>query len=235
MVKTAKKVDWFPVKNIWVIGVGGVGGILVHYLWKMFNRKGVTLHLIDGDNYTLSNLDRQYFNSFGNKADVTMKHIQSQPATFLKIKAYPYYYLGGLVTKTFQPGSIVICAADNHWARYKVQLECKGLQNVIFFSGGNEYTDGNVQFFVHKDGTRICGDYLETYHPEFKVDKIGPQPNFSGSCDKKSDPQLLVTNLNVATIILNTLTSILDDKLPKYSEVYFDVLKNTSKPIERNK
>lgn len=232
---TKKKTDPFQVKHIWVVGVGGVGGILVHYLWKIFNRKGITLHLMDGDNYTLSNLDRQYFNSFGNKAVVTAEHILSQPSVFLKIKPYAHFYGDSYTDNTlFQEGSIVFCAADNHWCRMKTGLDALTRKDIMFFSGGNEYTDGNVQFFVRKDGELIAGDYLDTYHKELSPTEVGSKPNFRGSCDTKGDPQLLVTNLNVAAIMLNTLWTILDGKEVKYSEIYFDVVKNTSKSIDRS-
>jgi len=196
----------------------------------MFNKKGITLHLMDGDRYSLSNLDRQYFNSFGNKAEVTAQYIMSQPSVFLKIKHYNRFYKSEY-DLGLKEDSLVICAADNHWTRIILQASAKKLKNVIFFSGGNEYTDGNVQFFVHSDGKLISGDYIETYHQELK--ELGEMPKFGGSCDSKSDPQLLITNLNVATIMLNTLWTILEHKLPEYSEIYFDVIKNTSKPIVR--
>ena len=41
---------------------------------------------------------------------------------------------------------------DNHKSRMIINNYCKQLNDVILFSGGNEFTDGNVQIYVRKEG-----------------------------------------------------------------------------------
>ena len=79
-----------------VIGIGGIGGCLLPVLCKFLDFKTsdkVTLVLVDGDSYETKNLDRQFFDDFGNKAEVTLSLIHISEPTRQKLISYAVFCL----------------------------------------------------------------------------------------------------------------------------------------------
>ena len=89
-------------------------------------------------------------------------------------------------------------------------------------SGGNEFTDGNAQLYVRKDGQDITPD-LCMYHPEIAnpEDKLPTEM----SCEELSvsEPQLGFTNLGVAFKMCCMFYNTVIENYER-SEVYFDIL-----------
>jgi hypothetical protein len=90
-------------------------------------------------------------------------------------------------------------------------------------SGGNEFTDGNVQLYVRRGGQDLTPDLCK-YHPEIANpdDRLPTEM----SCEElaQSDPQLYFTNLGVATLMCWTFYNAIVKKSYERSEVYFDIL-----------
>ena len=210
--------------DIKIIGLGGIGSVLCDEICRFINYSidFSYIVLIDGDSYEVKNYERQNFRKFGNKAEVKQKELSS---TFgnLNIDSVNSYVNEDNINKLISTGDIVFLGVDNHKTRKIVSNYCNTLQDVTLISGGNEYTDGNVQIYVRREGKDLTPD-LCCYHPEIKnsVDKL---PN-EMSCEElsKSEPQLLFTNLTAATFMCQAFYNVVIQNTIKYSEVYFDIL-----------
>ena len=101
-------------------------------------------------------------------------------------------------------------------------------------SGGNDFTDGNVQIYLRRDGKNVTLPLTNDYHKEIKnpTDKNPAEM----SCEElaKSEPQLVITNNAIAAWMLNAFYTYLMDKLD-YDEVYVDILTNNARQVRRNK
>ena len=212
--------------RIVIIGLGGIGGLLANLVWKLCDNPQNELILIDGDEFELGNMPRQYFKKIGNKAECWTKMISDFSPT-CHVSYLPEFYPGSY---RISDGDIVLIGVDNHYVRRLINEDCKKLRNITVISGGNELTDGNAQFFVIKDGTKVAGDFLDTYHPE--IAKAEPEKKKEG-CDRRPEPQFLVTNNFVVSAMVNILWTVLNGILPTYSEVYVDVERNQIMPIFR--
>jgi hypothetical protein len=97
---------------------------------------------------------------------------------------------------------------------------------VTLISGGNDETDGNVQLVRRRDGAYIDGSLAEI-HAEIGRATSSEFAARNG-CERQADerPQLVVTNLMVASAMLNCLWAVLERGSVSYSEVYLDVVAN---------
>lgn len=226
--------------KIKVIGLGGVGGCLMDTLPRYLNfldDTDVELTLVDGDSYEEHNRPRQSFSQLGNKAEVTADNIKKE---FSRILCWTIAdYVSDInVSMVVKEGDIVFCCVDNHATRKLLSDRCEELKNVVLISGGNEYTDGNIQVHVRKKGKNLTLPVANKYHPEIQnpKDKNPADEVRKAGCDaqRKSEPQLLIANNNVATLMLNTFYGVQQQgAFDRYDEVYFDVLLNRSLPRKR--
>ncbi|HEY7308513.1 MAG TPA: hypothetical protein VH643_04025, partial [Gemmataceae bacterium] len=107
---------------------------------------------------------------------------------------------------------------------------CARLSSVALFSGGNEGVDpprergtyGNVQVYLRRDDRDVTAS-LTRFHPEIATPK-GKLPS-EASCVElaASTPQILFTNLAVASAMLNAFFAHTCGRLA-YQEVKLDVL-----------
>jgi molybdopterin/thiamine biosynthesis adenylyltransferase len=211
--------------GIVVVGLGGVGSILIERLCRFLNYSNdlsADILLVDGDTYEAKNYERQEFIRMGNKADIKATELQMKFSK-LRMQAFEEFVTPENIKDVIKEGNIVFMCVDNHKTRMIVSTYCQQLQDVILISGGNEFTDGNVQLYVRKGGQDLTPD-LCRYHPEIANpdDKL---PN-EMSCEElsKSDPQLYFTNLGVATIMCWTFYNAVMKGSYERSEVYFDIL-----------
>ena len=195
---------------------------MCRYLNFQENRWSVTL--IDGDSYELKNQERQSFIRFGNKARVKATELR------MKFDDTIFYEIEEYVTPTnidscIKDGDIVFVCVDNHKTRKLISEHVKKLSNVIIVSGGNEKTDGNVQITTKKGGKFLTAN-LNDYHPE--IDNPTDKSPHEMSCEElaKSEPQILFTNMSVATIMCWIFYALDKDllDLDDVGEVYFDML-----------
>jgi molybdopterin/thiamine biosynthesis adenylyltransferase len=225
-----------------IIGLGGVGGVVARYLAIFLAQHPVRLVLVDGDTFEPANASRMMFNQFGNKAEVIWEelipHLRNSQANCICIDEY---VTTENVGRLIQNKDIVILAVDNHTTRKLVNDHCASLQECVLISGGNDGmeeeengkvhrgTFGNVQVFIRRNGMD-ASPQLTRYHPEIKEPADKHPDDISCAEMVVSVPQILFTNMMVATSILGTLWLYLSDGL-HYSEVAFDLADAVMNPI----
>ncbi len=216
-----------------VIGLGGIGCAVAQYLAVFLKSLGrpLRLVLIDGDAFEPANNRRMMFQTVGNKADVKA----AETAEWLgdcdvAVAAVPRYLTVENVGELILPGDYVFLCVDNHPTRKLVSDHCATLSEVALFSGGNEGVDpprergtyGNVQVYLRREGRDVTAP-LTRFHPEI-ADPKGKLPT-EASCVELalSTPQILFTNLAVASALLNAFFAHTCGRLD-YQEVKLDVL-----------
>ena len=212
-----------------IIGLGGVGSILSERICRFLNFSDdikTEMLLVDGDTYEQKNYERQEFIQIGNKADIKATELQMKfPG--IHFKAMEAFVNETNIADVIKEEDIVFLCVDNHKTRMIVSNYCKNLKDVMLISGGNEFTDGNVQLYVRKDGKDLTPD-LCAYHPEIANpnDKLPEEM----SCEElsHSDPQLYFANLGVATLMCWTFYNAVVRGQYERSEVYFDILTMSS-------
>jgi len=214
-------------ERIVLVGLGGIGSqllpSLVRYLAFRPEPRPL-LVLVDGDAYEPGNRTRQVFpeSAIGvNKAEALAEVYRG-----LTVQAVADYLTDANVATIIRDGDLVLLAVDNHWSRFLVDRHLAGLQEVTLISGGNDETDGNVQLVRRREGQFVDGSLAEI-HVE-----IGraTEAEFAArnGCERQAEerPQLVVTNLMVASAMLNCLWAVLERGSVSYSEVYLDVIAN---------
>lgn len=209
-----------------IIGLGGIGSHLSNLICRFLNYQSdmSKVLLVDGDEFEMKNRERQDFSDFGNKAKIKYAELRG---CFLNLDlSYSPYYVDEKNMNMIEDDDIVLLCVDNHKTRKLVSDYCSKMNNITLISGGNELTDGNVQIFIRKEGKNVTPT-LTDYHPEINnPDDKSPDEM---SCEElhASEPQLLFTNLTVATIMCwayYNLKEYLKDNNKVPSEVYFDIL-----------
>jgi hypothetical protein len=230
--------------SIKLIGLGGVGSIVARYLAMFLAslNRNVRLVLIDGDSFEPSNATRMFFTNFGNKALVTREGLLPQFVnSSLALIAIEEYVTAKNVARLIHEGDTVILTVDNHATRKLVSDFCaQELREVCLISGGNDGvgpdgsgrvlrgTFGNVQAYVRRAGADLTPS-LTQYHPEIRK-PVDHAPS-DKSCTElvTSVPQLLFTNLTVASAILNTYWLHVCGAL-HYAELSFDIAEGLMRP-----
>ena len=219
--------------EIKAIGIGGIGCALVPFLCRFLQYAGekARITLIDGDRFERANAARQTFGSLGNKAEVKAREL-AQEFEALSVRAVPEYVTEANIAHLIRDREVVFLMVDNHASRKLVSDHAATLADITLISGGNDYEDGNIQVYLRRDGRDLTPS-LTRYHPEI----AHPQDQNPAvmSCEDlmaAGAPQLLFTNLMVAALMLNAFYTTLQGRL-EYGEVYFDILKNLSRPVTR--
>jgi molybdopterin/thiamine biosynthesis adenylyltransferase len=189
------------------------------------------LTLVDGDAFEARNGDRQAFSELGNKAKVKATEL-ARRFEDLSVRAIAEYVTPENVGRIIRSGDVVFLGVDNHKTRRLVSDHCQGVADVTLISGGNDYTDGNVQVYLRCGGRDVTLP-LTRFHPEI-ADPRDRSPH-EMSCDElllEAAPQLLFTNLAVASAMLNAFYAWRVGKL-QYGEVYLDILEGKASPVVR--
>ena len=121
---------------------------------------------------------------------------------------------------------------DNHATRKLVSDRCEDLENVVLISGGNDFTDGNVQVHIRRDGQNITLPIANDFHPEIMYPE-DRNPADAG-CEElaQSQPQLVIANNAIAATMLSVFYAYLQDKIT-YDEIYVDILRGNSRAVNR--
>lgn len=208
-----------------IIGLGGVGSIMVERLCRFINyAEDLTadILLVDGDEYEQKNYERQEFAQLGNKADIKAGELELKYPG-LRFDVMEAFINEANVGEVVREGEIVFVCVDNHKSRMIINNYAKELKDVTLISGGNEFTDGNVQIYIREGGVDLTPD-LCAYHPEIANpdDKLPEEM----SCEElsHSDPQLYFANLGVATLMCWAFYNAVVQGDHTRSEVYFDML-----------
>lgn len=225
-----------------LIGCGGVGGHLAPNLCQFLHAERHAVHvvLIDGDAYEARNRSRMRFATCGNKALVMARELAAAFGDVLTLEPVPEYVTPANVATLVVERDLVFLAVDNHATRRLVDERCAALRDVTLISGGNDGiedghqgTYGNVQIVRRANGGAVTST-LSRFHPEIRVpnDRL---PGALGCAElvQSTAPQLLFTNLAVASAMLNAFYGLQRDAAA-YEEVYLDILKNRVVPVVRS-
>lgn len=231
--------------NFKVIGAGGIGGCLLPTLCRVLNYgtgdqwfSSTVLDIIDGDIYEEKNRARQTFDSFDNKAKSTVEMLKKDFDRMV-IRSHPSYIDENNVNLFIKNKDIIFLCVDNHATRKIVSDYCETLENCTLISGGNEVTDGNIQLFLKRNGENLTLPLCNKFHNEI-VNPIDEVPKYqeikSESCTQKAekDPQLLITNFAVASLMLNCFYSVVSGEKVCYDEVYCDIVSQKVRPVSRS-
>jgi hypothetical protein len=225
--------------NLKIIGLGGIGSWLVQFLSKyarftMLQNKKIIITCIDGDTYDSLNRPRQNFENLGNKARIKMLELQSEYDKYVprgfKLETFDFacvedYVSTDNIDSIIEEGDTIFLCVDNHKTRSIVSKHCKKLDDVILISGGNDITVGNIQIYQKKGGEEITSD-LCAYHPE--IENPQDKAPYEKSCEElqESEPQLIFTNIMVATLMCCAYYNLITGKINidnQIGEAYFDI------------
>ena len=220
--------DWNSIK---IIGLGGIGSVLCDNLCRYLNyqRGGeFIVTLIDGDDYEYKNNERQSFSRLGSKARIKANDMRTMFDN-ISFREVSEFITPENISRNIEEGDIIFLCVDNHKTRKLVSEYAGAINNLLIISGGNEYTDGNIQIYLRIGGEDKTPS-LTDYHPE--IANAGDKSPDEMSCEElaESEPQLLFTNISVATIMCwayYNMSANLNGDLEKFdqcnSEVYFDM------------
>lgn len=224
-----------------VIGLGGIGSLLAGPLLRYLSythqaTDPVEILLIDGDMYEAKNMERQVCNFDDldeNKAQATANRLIGEfPA--LDITAMGHYVTPENVGDFVKEGDVVLMCVDNHKTRKQVSDYACTLQNVTLISGGNEWTDGNIQVYIKRNGEELTAP-ITHLHPEIE-NPPDKSPAEKGCADlMESAPQLHFMNLAIASLMASAFLRIVneEDMDDMYGEVYIDITKNNARAANR--
>jgi hypothetical protein len=229
--------------HVSVIGLGGVGSIVARYVavFLAAQHKNCFLALTDGDKFESSNASRMLFGRCGNKASVVRRELLPRfKKSKLAMLARNEYVTPENIGQQILNGDIVLLCVDNHATRKLVSDHCAKLKNICLISGGNDGkgkdlsgkvrrgTYGNVQIYVRRNGRDVTYS-LTKFHPE--IDKPADKMPHELNCTELvlSVPQILFSNLAVASAMLNTLLLYLSNAT-HYSELSFDIADGLMRP-----
>lgn len=213
--------------RIVLVGLGGIGSQLVPSLVRYLAFKPEPrplLVLVDGDAYEPANRRRQVFPeaAIGSNKAAALAEVYRG----LTVQAVADYLTEENVATLIRDGDLVLLAVDNHWTRFLVDRHVADLQEVTLISGGNDETDGNVQLVRRRHGESVDGSLAEI-HVEIgraSEDEFTARNGCEAHVEER--PQLVVTNLMVASAMLNCAWAVLERGSVSYSEVYLDVVAN---------
>ena len=237
-----------------VVGLGGIGLFLTRALVLFFAGmlramrreqpdSEITVVLCDGDHFdSAANSYRMDIPGIGNKAlTLGQELLERFDCPGLNIRWITEYVTEENVRRVIGDGDCVFLACDNHSTRHLVGRRCadEDMHDVVLISGGNDGmegelrgTCGNVQVFVRHQGRDVTAR-LERFHPEIaRPDDKSPAELSCMEAAVSGAPQLVFTNLAVATAMCNALLRLMmpPDGEGPYDEVCLDVLNAVSLP-----
>ena len=223
------------MKQIKIIGIGGVGTALLPFLCRYLNYKGeeCRVTLIDGDAFEHKNVKRQSFRTLGNKAKVKVSELIADYEN-ISFRSVSEFVTRENVDTLIAEEDIVIAGVDNHNTRKLLSDHCQTVDNITLISGGNELTDGNVQVFLRRDGKNLTSP-LTKYHQEIE----NPADKNPGdlTCDERArlpeSHQIIVTNMGVAWLIFANYWLIEEGEFEKVGEHFFDIVEGKMQLVDR--
>jgi molybdopterin/thiamine biosynthesis adenylyltransferase len=207
------------LERVVILGLGGTGSILLPLVARYLRSQNYQgkLILIDGDEYSFSNVDRQLFamKYIGeNKAVYQFKALESQvPELTAQTHVITDYVGVADVDQIVTENTIVINCSDNKAARKIIEDRCLQLQNAVHICCGNELVTGQVQVNLRVDGVQITPSIYDR-SPVF--DSMA-EDRSAMSCEEMaalpSGGQLICANATAAVLALNMLDQVLTNSI----------------------
>jgi hypothetical protein len=223
-----------------VIGLGGIGAPLALALAQFLSsgRPPRTLWLVDGDAYEERNRERMFFASYENKALAKVCELSTAFGASVTLLPVPEYVTPRNAGRIIKEDDVIFLCVDNHATRKLVSQRCRRLKNVALFTGGNDGiengqsgTFGNVQIYLRQNG-RDQTNRLTRFHPEIAHPGDRRPDEMGCAALAGSAPQLVFTNLSVASAILGAFYSWLSGRLD-FEEIYLDIALGRMTPVKR--
>lgn len=223
-------------KNVYLIGLGGVGSNLArplfHYLASLPSPPSLTL--VDGDVVEPSNLSRQMYGT----SDVSVPKARAIFNQLAAIKVnpdfnlyhLPKYLTTSLAQKGIPDGSLVISAVDNHKTNKLIQEHCATLSNVVYLCATSHLTHGSILTYAKRAGEELL-PAITLFHPEIAEpeDRHPDEPSCMATASEGS-PQLIGTNA-LAAITLLSLTCAVIEGRPIAAETAFNLTNFRMAPV----
>jgi molybdopterin/thiamine biosynthesis adenylyltransferase len=222
-------------RKIKVIGAGGIGGHLLEPLsrYLSYSEDSIEITVYDGDRYEERNRERQRFSSCENKAAHTVEKLKEEfPKIHFRSKGE--YLTSDNIIPAIREKDVVFLCVDNHATRKLVSDRCQELDNVTLINGGNDYTDGNVIVYIRKNGQDVTKS-LTALHPKIAAPTDKNPGMITASerlgCEQEAvtNPQLLFTNLAIASAMCNCYYAWENDKI-NFEQVYLDIVSQRMRP-----
>ncbi len=217
-----------------LIGIGGIGCALAPFLARYLHSERkvtgeeVRITLVDGDAFESKNAGRQSFEALDNKAKVKATEL-ARSFPDLSFRAIPEFVTAENLTHVVGPGDLVFLAVDNHATRRLVSRRCEELSDVVLISGGNDFTDGNVQVYVRQDGRDVTLP-LTRFHPEIAEPKDKSPAEMS--CEELAAAGFTLEPFGERTFLVRTVPAVLRDRA--WREVLGEMLEPASGEAKRD-
>jgi hypothetical protein len=229
-------------RAIALIGLGGIGAPVAQALGQFLcsSRAAATLFLVDGDDFEERNRSRVLFEGSGNKALVKAREIAAACNESVSIIPVPSYVTPRNARRIITEGAVVMLAVDNHATRRCVSDRCRRMRDVLLISGGNDDigpgrdgTFGSVQVYERVGGADRTAP-LTRFHPEIAKPADKRPDQLGCAVLAQSQPQLLFTNLAVASAMLGAFYAWLLGHVD-YDELFLDIVQGRMNPVRRTK
>lgn len=224
------KIETNTYKKLFVIvGTGGTGSLLARDLPKLLLNTSSAMVIVDGDVVEQKNMKRQAFQpqDIGeNKAIALAKKINTFHGELCE--AIDKYVTRNELIEFIQQRKeyypVLIGCVDNDATRILLEQTFRHLKDIVYIDSANSEYDGNVYTAINVDGVIHGALRSKVYKLENKdhpTDK---------SCQELAaeNVQYLVTNLKMATALLEHCSSIMTNELKegvtcvkRFEEVHF--------------
>ncbi len=222
-----------------LIGAGGTGshfiGPVLAYLNQTHRNDGKNWEfiIIDGDNFSAANLERQLFDPrfVGiNKAEALASMYEQYP----QVKFMPIFLGKEHLSDVLMDSSIVFIGVDNFSVRSLIADYAKTMDNVVIINAGNEKHDGSVQLWVRKDGKNLTPP-ITFAHPEitYKSEDDRSALTCAQAAELPGGEQFIIANMAAAQHMLTALWRFHTNAFTSgWTELQFDLLNGKVEHID---
>lgn len=224
-------------RSLIVIGCGGIWS----YLWKPLCRMlsytkdaPRRLVLVDGDQFTVSNLERQdmvHQDLMRNKADVYSERIRVDFPD-IRVNIVPEFVTAKNIG-IIEDGAIIVSAVDNHATRKLIADHARMLKDCVVVTGASDMVSGNVHLHIVRGGKEVT-EGIDKSHPEVAAGKDRNPGDMN--CEERAKlpggGQQIVSNVFTATIMVAVLWKLFSPEkggekgakdIIDQSEIFYDV------------
>ncbi len=201
--------------GIFVVGLGGTGGLLVPKLAKILQGvNNIDLWLMDGDIVKKSNVQRQPYQEF-NLNEKKAIALSRKVASNYNLNVYDFsdYLMGSEILSIAQSYSytktLILGCVDNHSTRMILENEHININNSFYVDSANGLNDGSI-FITSSSHGEILGTLRSEVYPEIKTTDDHPS-NTCGAEIAKGNTQQFVIN----DIMANSIAYIVNECLAK--------------------
>lgn len=217
-----------------IIGCGGTGGYLTHYLARLLAGTENTIHLYDGDEVEEVNLKRQNFRlcDLGHpKSTALAEFLTTNLHQCPTIVSHPEYITDKdklvadlLIGTEAEETCYILSCVDNVATRKLINEAVDDLKDldvrVIAMDSGNDDQGGQVVLSANypvtfetpfDDAIRVTLQTLLQVYPELATIK-DTNPGVELSCEEAAEkvPQAMLANVRNAEVMTNVLASLLE-------------------------